>query len=395
MSTEYRCGKCGSENLRVYQDGSGFCLNCNDVFADINERLSNAVEKMPTPTGYFRYDFEISLTERDAASLITHTFRMHPLVKGNRYFLHVLFSVLLFLAFALPSQVDSRMILLIASLWIPVIIFEVMGVTGLLGRVRMRIKPTPTLFLMGVSQALTIDNEFLHQKTPMGTWKAHWALVEYIISDSDYVYLYFYNRACLLIPHRLFENREETGKFIQRAMDAQRNGKEKYDALVRDGVIQDVRSFKRFFNFAVVALYSTSLFFLVSSGMFLALIPDFRMFQISAVASLSMTLLGLLFLRKEMVLLRIVTAATFLLVLSLFGGILGIFLLSYVGALLAIPALVASVCAFTRRKYGWVIMASLFSIILGAMLSLMTFYFLLMSLTIPLLLYNTESDFKD
>ena len=32
-----KCRNCGNANLKVYNDGSGFCIECNNSFADIND----------------------------------------------------------------------------------------------------------------------------------------------------------------------------------------------------------------------------------------------------------------------------------------------------------------------------------------------------------------------
>ena len=39
-----KCRNCGKTNLKVYEDGSGLCLDCNDSFANINDYDQNKKE---------------------------------------------------------------------------------------------------------------------------------------------------------------------------------------------------------------------------------------------------------------------------------------------------------------------------------------------------------------
>ena len=36
-SSDIKCRNCGKPNLKVYEDGSGHCLDCDDTFANIND----------------------------------------------------------------------------------------------------------------------------------------------------------------------------------------------------------------------------------------------------------------------------------------------------------------------------------------------------------------------
>ena len=47
-SNDIKCRNCGKFNLKVYEDGSGFCLDCDDSFANINDY---GLEKNPVMAG--------------------------------------------------------------------------------------------------------------------------------------------------------------------------------------------------------------------------------------------------------------------------------------------------------------------------------------------------------
>jgi hypothetical protein len=49
--TDIECRKCGRKNLKIFEDGSGYCLDCSDTFADVKEyteRPKYALQQSPT-----------------------------------------------------------------------------------------------------------------------------------------------------------------------------------------------------------------------------------------------------------------------------------------------------------------------------------------------------------
>ena len=129
-------------------------------------------------------------------------------------------------------------------------------------------------------------------------------------------------------------------------------------------------------------------------------IDDLGVYILTAI-SFSIMLLGIIFLRKSLHVVKPLIGGTFLAFIALFGflacyALIGhSIVLGIIPMILAFPVSLGAICAILRRKHRWAMLAGTISIFLGFNLLLFSPIFILMSFTSIILIFFSDEEFKD